>query len=302
MKLWGMVLLVAAGCSGSSKPHVMPSAASTPDAIKQWERGVMTAYEQANAAAFDGKIDPNGYFIATDPNEVWDGPQFLDAHHKMLGGTKPGTFKLASKDLHVVASSDGKSALMADSITWDFGNGQPVPLRWTAVFVNQGGSWVMSASHVSFGVPNEMAFKLVAEGKMPVPHDIPDKVDAGAKDLLEVFDADLASPERLSKDISDRPDVYVFGTDPNEIWQGGDALRKAFVAQISQFHMKLARRGGARASVAGEFGWVMANVEIKVTPEGGNELVVPLRSLAVYQHEAAGWKLLQGHFSNAVPN
>jgi hypothetical protein len=64
--------------------------------------------------------------------------------------------------------------------------------------------------------------------------------------------------------------------------------------------MSLARHGGAHASVVGQLGWVLANIDIKLTPEGGKDLVLPVRSLAVYLHEPDGWTLVQGHFSNAV--
>jgi ketosteroid isomerase-like protein len=297
-----VLLMLAVGCGGSSKPSTTPTTTTTPEPVQQWEQAIFTAYEQANPAAFDGKVDPDGYFVASDPNEVWDGASFLATHHKMLGGVKPGTWKLASKDLHVVTASDGKSALFADTLDWDFGNGKPVTFRWTAVLANQSGKWVMSASHVSLGLPNQEAFMLANDNKLPPLKDIADKVDASAKDLVTVFDADLASPERWAKDISDRPDVYAFGSDPSETWQGGDNLKKAFISQIAQLHMSISRKGGVRARVIGEFGWVLTNIELKAQPEDGKQLVFPLRTLVVYAREGGGWKLVQAHFSNGVPN
>jgi ketosteroid isomerase-like protein len=298
----GLVIAVAA-CGGPSKQVAKPVGPPPTDAVKQWVQDVMTAYEHADAAAFEQRIATGGLFIGTGPEEVWDSTKFLDAHHKMLSQVKPGSWHLKSNDLRVFATPDGNSAWMSNLFDWDFGGGNVMHnVRWTAVFVSHDGKWQMSASHVSLGVPNDMMMKLATDGKLAVPGVIDDQVDGDAKPLAALFDAELATPAQWAKDIAD--DAYGLGSDPGEVWATGAELRKTLTDQVTQFHMTMTRHGGVRAHVTpgGQLGWVIANVDLALEAEPGKKLVIPFRTLCVYEHVADTWKLVQMHVSNAIPN
>jgi ketosteroid isomerase-like protein len=299
MKLARLLLIVTAACASKSAP-VPPQALPAPEAVRAFMQRVFTAYEHADPNAFDSSVvDPDGYFVATAPNEVWDAASFLDSHKKMLAQVKPGSWHLQSSDLRVVAAPDGKSAYFSVLVDWDFGNGNVLKgLRWTGVFANANAAWKMSASHVSIGV--DVDPNTVIAGGSAQPHDIADKVDPDAKDLLAELDADFASPERWTKDLSDSADAFAFGNEPSGIWSGGAMIRAKLVQSLASFHVQLARHGGARAHLVGQIGWIMTNVEARFVAEPGKQITLPMRVLAVYMREAGGWKMVQVHFSTAV--
>lgn len=303
MQLARLLFVVTAACgtAKSPPPTPPPPSVAAPEAVRAFMQRVFTAYEHADPHAFDSTVvDPDGYFIATDPNEVWDAPAFIASHAKMLAQVKPGSWHLQSHDLRVVAAPDGKSAYFSVLVDWDFGNGNLVKgLRWSGVFANPTGTWKMSASHVSIGVAvNPEAAIANAPAR---PHDISDKVDPDAKDLLAELDADLASPERWASDVSTSADAFGFGNEPSGVWSSGAMIRERLIESIASFHIQLARHGGARAHLVGQLGWIMTNVDVHFEALPGKEITLPLRMLAVYARETAGWKMVQVHLSTAVP-
>lgn len=276
---------------------------SPEDAVKKWVEEAEGAYARGDIKLFEERMDPDGLFVGSDPQEVWETPRFLKVHRAMLAGVAAGKMKwrLTHRDLRTGASPDGRAVWMSDLGNWDFGGGQsPMPFRWTAVFVARGGQWLMSASHFSIGLPNEEAQKLFADGKLPSLGEIPDKVDPAAKPVLAVFDRDLASMEQWAKDTSDRDDVYAIGSDPTEIKEGG----KTFQQWLRGHSGHAIRQGAARARVSegGQLGWVTANIGVDIEDGKGKKAPCPFRALAVYLRENGDWKMVQLHVSNGIPN
>jgi len=298
------VLGIGCGSPQPTAPH--PGHESASDAIRAWIQQLPAAYEKGDATIFDHRIDPDGLFISTAPEEVWDAPTFIDLHHEMLGKVAAGQirWKVAIKDLLIGEAPDGKSAWMTMEVDWRFGDRpETVPSRWSGVMIERDGRWALSASEVSFAVPDAEAFQLAAAGKLVASKPIADKIDPGAEELLAVFDRDLAAPINLVTDLSDRPEVSMLGTAPADHMVDGAAIKKVMQAHLADMHETL-KRAGVRAHLApgGQLGWLMTTVEDTVEPKPGTHVVLPLRTLAVYVREGGAWKLVHWHSSNAVPN
>jgi SnoaL-like protein len=93
--------------------------------------------------------------IGTDPDEWWSGPQLVQVWKEQiaaLGGSMP----ITPGDLEAFA--DGDVGWIADRPTLDLGDGDPVAIRYTAVFVREDDEWKLVQSHGSIGLANEGTF------------------------------------------------------------------------------------------------------------------------------------------------
>jgi hypothetical protein len=280
-----LALLAVACGSGPAPTTAHPP---SPDTVKQFLGDVLAGIQRSDPETFTGRVDVEALFLGSSKSGVALAPEFVEAHRKMFASGKPGAIQITSHDLRATVAPDGKSAWFSNLMTWTI-DGDVRDMRWTGVVENVAGKWQLRVSDVSRGVPNEDAAKHTdAPAPMPGgPDNGPGQPDA--QPLLATFDADLASIAQWSKDISDRADAYVIGSDPKEIWDGPAAIRKAF-DDDAQHRATLARDGAARAHLAGQLGWIAANVRVTVGPA-----TFPLRLLAVYLHEGAGWKMVQLH-------
>jgi ketosteroid isomerase-like protein len=297
-----LIASLAACAASPAPPHSSPPALGVAPAraVEQWVREVTAAYERADVTTLAARLDPDGVFVGTNANDVWDTAAFRDAQAAMLANVKPGTWHITNQDLRASVSPDGKSAWMRDTLLWDRGDG-PHPLRWTAVLVNRDGKWLMSASHLSIGVADDVSMKMAAAGQLPQRRDITGPLDPAAKDLLEVFDADLADVHRKARDIAQSDETCMFGTAPEEIYNGPE-VRKQFSRMCEQYKAaRGTRNGGASVHFApgGQLGWVVANVDMMIEYDG-KPLAFPSRTLIVYLHGLDGWKIVQIHSSNAA--
>ena len=93
--------------------------------------------------------------IGTDPTEWWSGRKLIDVWKEQidaLGGSMP----ITAGDLEAFA--DGNVGWVADRPTLDVGDGNPVAIRFTAVFLREDGDWKLVQSHGSIGLRNESSF------------------------------------------------------------------------------------------------------------------------------------------------
>jgi ketosteroid isomerase-like protein len=93
--------------------------------------------------------------IGTDPTEWWSGRRLIDVWKEQmaaLGGTMP----ISPGDPE--AFVEGDVGWVADRPTLDVGDGNPVAIRFTAVFHKEDGDWKLVQSHGSIGLPNESSF------------------------------------------------------------------------------------------------------------------------------------------------
>jgi len=289
MRIAAVLALVA--CGGPAKPAVAP----TPAGPEQMIGDTLAAFEHGDVTTFDNRLDPDGVFLGVGFQDVWDASGFAAAQKDLLAQAKPGTWHVHSDKLHVSLSPDRKSAWMTATLAWDEGSGAQ-PIRWTAVLVQRGGRWVIGASHASVGVANAQAAMQAGAGQLPDPSVMPDKVDADAKPIVAMFDADLASNARWLGDISTRDDVLVIGSDPSEVWLGPAEIKKGFDGEATT-PATITRNGPVTAHVVGEVAWLAANVRVELTDHSVKPM--PLRILAVYLREGGAWKMVQLHASTA---
>lgn len=93
--------------------------------------------------------------IGTDPQEWWAGydtigPVFK-AQIKEMAGIK-------GEALETNAYREGTVGWGSSQLVMRLPNGKTLPMRSTAVFHQENGSWKMIQFHLSIGVPNEEAF------------------------------------------------------------------------------------------------------------------------------------------------
>ena len=101
--------------------------------------------------------------------------------------------------------------------------------------------------------------------------------------------------------VSRQEGAVFVGTDPNEWWEGFEALREAMRAQSE------AMGGGGLQIVAGQLqayregsvGWVIDRDASFRLPDGTQ---IPFRSTVVFRREEGEWKLVHAHASIGVRN
>jgi ketosteroid isomerase-like protein len=93
-------------------------------------------------------------------------------------------------------------------------------------------------------------------------------------------------------------DAVVIGTDPDEWWQGRQAIAQAFGAQSEAMEGGFNVEPGDIVGYAlGDVGWFSARSAFVV--EQGK---VPFRHTGVLVRDGGGWKTAQSHVSIGVPN
>jgi adenylate cyclase len=123
------------------------------------------------------------------------------------------------------------------------------------------------------------------------------------KDLTLRFYEAAASGDLsfLERYVSRQEGAVFVGTDPNEWWEGFEALRDALRAQSE------AMGGGGLRIVAGQLqayregsvGWSIDRDALFRLPDGTE---IPFRNTVVFLQEDAEWKLIHGHASIGVRN
>lgn len=92
--------------------------------------------------------------------------------------------------------------------------------------------------------------------------------------------------------------VIAVGTDPDEWWEGYDAIIEVFRAQLEEAGGFEILAEDPAAFSQGSAGWAAGNLILKL--QDGSEL--PFRLSVVFQKEPDGWKIVHWHSSTAVSN
>lgn len=315
MRRWGVLVVAAAvGCGGGTtttggarEPRLDPAASRA--AVEQLVREQYAAIDRLEVESWMRTVAPDAILLGTDPQDVWVGRDAAVA--QLAEGFEPARQAGAkashrSKNLQIGISPDGRAAWVADELDFTLemgGQAVTTSFRLTQVIAERDGAWWVLAQHWSIGVPNETAFAIAARGKWPPLGELPARVAPGAEPLVARVQRGADDAMVWVNDISDREDVFVFGTAPEEVVMGGARTRELFGAQIRQYGVTIAPRGDVSAGLApnGLVGWVFANLDFSVTFEG-QTITQPYRSLTVHLNEGGAWRIVQAHFSNGVPN
>ncbi len=99
--------------------------------------------------------------------------------------------------------------------------------------------------------------------------------------------------------VSRQEEAMFLGTDPNEWWEGFEALREAMRAQSEALGGMQIVAGQLQAYREGGVGWVIDRDASFRLPDGRD---IPFRSTLVFRREDGEWKLVHGHSSIGVRN
>ncbi len=106
---------------------------------------------------------------------------------------------------------------------------------------------------------------------------------------LSFFDRHVSRQER----------ALVVGTDPNEWWEGFEALREAIRAQSEEMGGMQIVPGRLQVYQEGSIGWVIDGDASFRMPDGKE---IPFRNTVVFHQEDGEWKVVHGHSSIGVRN
>jgi ketosteroid isomerase-like protein len=297
--------LFAAGCARTAKPPLDPAAAR--EAAGKLVEDFYAALAHGDADAAFGLYAPAAFDFGNAPGDAYDGraPLLAAAHAEWDPLLKAGgSFAVKSRGMRVGLTPDGRAGWVADEaeLTVSAGGQRHSSVsRVTFVVGERDGRWWIFAAHGSTAVTENDEVFVATGNKFPPLGPVPDRVDAGAGPIAAAARADLSNGAVLARDVSERSDVFVFGSAPEQKPEGGAAAKQFFLDQAGQGTLRLA--SGVRAGLApdGQLGWAAANVALELPdPEHPTTMTVPMRVLLAWLREGGAWRLVQAHFSIAL--
>ncbi len=242
------------------------------------------ALGKASAAELAPLFDAEAFAFGVEANDLSEGRDAVVAQLRAdLGG--PG--EVGVKFAHT--GSDGDSAWLAEELRI---GGKTFVV--TAALAVRDGVWVIAALHWGEAMPNATAYKLAREGNLGIPDVIPNTNDGS--ELAKVMQTAFASKPSFVDARSTRPDAFNFGSASGERLKGGESIKKIFGRIIAVIRLHDAVKVGV---LGAKGGWGVANVDFTDADRDGTEVTQTFRVLAVWVKEAAGWRIVQTHFSNA---
>jgi hypothetical protein len=284
-----------AGGATSTGPAV-PAAATSP-------RELMTALHArlAHGADLDDLLHGDVVGFGVDADELARGRAAVVAAVRRDLGTPPSDgFAIDASALQLGTAHD--HAWITELVEVR-ASGQPARRFSLAVLAaNLTGRWVVIAWHWGVAVPDALADRLAAAGKLPRPVAIPDHRD-GPVELDASVRAAFASRHAFIDALSDRADVVNIGSGPGERIRGGEAIKRVF----SRLHAELSLHDGALITAASAWdarqhagptiAWAALNVDFELD----GHATQTFRVLAVLVRDDAGWRLVLTQWSNGGP-
>jgi ketosteroid isomerase-like protein len=105
--------------------------------------------------------------------------------------------------------------------------------------------------------------------------------------------------ETLDRIVSRQAGSVWIGTDPNEWWEGPEAVLKAWKTQAAEMGGPVPVVGGdAKTYQYGDVAWVCDRPTFRL-PDGRK---LPFRFTAIWVQEPQGWRIIQAHASFGIAN
>jgi ketosteroid isomerase-like protein len=119
--------------------------------------------------------------------------------------------------------------------------------------------------------------------------------------MLRFYEASTTGDRSfVDRYVSRQEGAAFIGTDPDEWWEGFEALREAMGAQSEATGgMLQIVPGQIRAYSEGGLGWVIDRDALFRLPDGTE---MPFRNTAIFRREDGEWKLIHAHSSIGVSN
>jgi hypothetical protein len=173
----------------------------------------------------------------------------------------------------------------------------PPPAQYHATALWQLGAkdWEIVAWDVGNVVDGKAQAASIKKGDVPAP--IAKKIDAGAEDVVKLFESTIGDPKALAATVSARKDVVLYGNEAKERTQGGAKVK----AKLEAWKLGFKVRDGIQAGVTKSktVAWVAANVD-STSAKKPKDKPVPYRLFAIYEKTGAEWKLVHANFTYIV--
>ena len=290
----GLCALAACG-GGSAPPPAAPRVGPAVDARKAESDAkglVVEVYETVSR----GKTD--SLFSLLGERLVVFGPRAADAMAtrsdalvalgKVVDPKAKRHVAVHSGGLDVVTSPGGHSAWMTDVVT--VGGDR---LAVTAVLTNSDELWAVSAAALA-EMPSGRQVKAEAARDAIVPPGAAaaGKLEPRAADVVERFKKGLLDQQAWGDDLAARSDAVVIGPTAGDVSRGKAAIQRAWKARLrSKVREAISGETSAAMTPDGQLVWISA----PVTRVADDEDPMPLRIFAIYEKDAAGWKLIALH-------
>jgi hypothetical protein len=145
---------------------------------------------------------------------------------------------------------------------------------------------------------------LVEDGKLVFIHsgrtgngvgyvdDLTADISDDAKPIVDQFQKSIADPKAFAATVSTRKDAFMYGTEPNERFLGGAAVK----ATLLKWGLSLSVHGGIHAGVTKSktVAWVAADIDARTAK---SKKTSEYRLTVIYEKTGTEWKIVQIHFS-----
>ncbi|HSR96993.1 MAG TPA: nuclear transport factor 2 family protein [Kofleriaceae bacterium] len=294
--LAALALCALIACGGSSAPRpAAPAVVPAVDARKAESDAkglVVEIYDTVSR----GKTD--SLFSLLSERLVVFGPRATDATTtrsdalvalgKVVDPKAKRHAAVHSGGFDVVTSPGGHSAWMSDVLS--IGGDR---FAVTAVLTNSDELWAVSAAALA-EMPSGRQIKAEAARDAIVPPGAAaaGKLDPRAADAVERFKKGLLDQQVWGDDLAARGDAVVIGPTAGDVSRGKAAIQRAWKARLRS-KVREATSGETTAAMTpdGQLVWISA----PVTRVADDEDPMPLRIFAIYEKDAAGWKMIALH-------
>ncbi len=133
--------------------------------------------------------------------------------------------------------------------------------------------------------------------KNGAPDAIARKVDAGAEDVVKLFESSIGDPAALAATVSSRKDAILYGSAKPERYVGGASMK----ATLKKWGLGFKVRDGIQAGMteSKNLAWVAANVDATAVKKADAK-ATPYRATFIYEKTDKGWTLVVAQFSAFV--
>jgi hypothetical protein len=268
----------------TAKTPAAPGAASqgliAPTELRDQHRAIVA---RRDAAALGAALAPDVYAIGPDAPELASGL----AAARALIAEHVDRIPIGPRSAPIGRDGD---------VAWWLEIGSDRQSAASTIAVASSGAWRVAAWKLSYLVPNGVAARLAAAGKLPVPAD-PTRGAAPPPATPEAemaFRAGMSSREGFVEAFSTRDDAIATGTAPGELIPGGRAVRTTFGRLKSEFAL---RGEVATGRLTDRAAWAAANIDY--LQKGYTTQI--FRVFALLLKEDERWTIALAHFSNAGP-
>lgn len=289
-------LCALAACGGSSAPApAAPAVAPAVDARKA-ENDAKSLVVEIYDTVSRGKTD--SLFSLLSERLVVFGPRAADAMMtrsdalvalgKVVDPKAKRHAAVHSGGLDVITSPGGHSAWMFDVVSAGVDR-----LAVIAVLTNSDELWAVSAAALA-ETPSGRQVKAEAARDAIVPPGAAaaGKLDPRAADAVERFKKGLLDQQAWGDDLAARSDAVVIGPTAGDVSRGKAAIQRAWKARLrSKVREAISGETTAAMTPDGQLVWISA----PVTRVADDEDPMPLRIFAIYEKDAAGWRMIALH-------